>query len=52
MTKKYNPDTIYSPIAPYFNAVEVGPDETLVFSAGIVGITKEGHLVKDPGRAD
>ena len=48
MPKKYNPPTIYAPVGTYNNAVEVGPDETLVVSAGIVGVTKEGKLVEDP----
>lgn len=48
MPRKFNPDTIYEPLGRYHNAVEVGPGERLVFSAGIVGYTGDGGLPTDP----
>ena len=48
MVRKFDPEQIYSPIGQYYNAVEVGPGERLVFSSGIIGMTKEGLLLEDP----
>jgi enamine deaminase RidA (YjgF/YER057c/UK114 family) len=48
MPRKFSPDTIYPPLGQYHNAVEVGPGERLVFSAGIVGYTRDGDLPADP----
>ena len=48
MVRKFDPRTIYPPLGQYWNAVEVGPGERLVFSSGIIGMTAEGVLVEDP----
>lgn len=48
MVRKFDPDTVYAPIGQYHNAVEVGPGERLVFSSGIIGMTKDGRLPDDP----
>lgn len=48
MPRKISPGTIYAPLGQYHNAVEVGPGERLVFSAGIVGYTRDGELLMDP----
>lgn len=50
MVQKYDPDTIYAPIGPYHNAAEVGPNERLVFSSGIIGMTRDGVLLDDPAQ--
>lgn len=48
MVRKFDPETIYAPIGQYHNAVEVGPGERLVFSSGIIGMTKDGVLPSEP----
>lgn len=48
MVRKFNPEQIYSPIGLYYNAVEVGPSERLVFSSGIIGVTRDGNLLEEP----
>ena len=48
MVRKFDPEQIYAPTGLYYNAVEVGPAERLVFSSGIIGMTKDGTLLEDP----
>jgi len=45
--KRYNPDTMYTPVAPYFQNNEVPAGARWLVTAGIVGLTKDGTLVKD-----
>ena len=47
MLKKYNPDTVYAPVAAYYQAVEVPAGARWLVSAGQVGITPDGTLVED-----
>jgi enamine deaminase RidA (YjgF/YER057c/UK114 family) len=48
MVKKYNPDTVYPPVAAYYQAVEVPENARWLVSAGQVGMTPDGALVEDP----
>ncbi len=48
MLKKYNPDTVYEPVAAYYQSVEVPAGARWLITAGQVGITPDGTLVKDP----
>ena len=48
MLKKYNPDTVYQPVAAYFQSVEVPAGARWLITAGQVGIAPDGTLVKDP----
>ena len=47
MPRKFDPETIYAPIGQDYNAIEVGAGERLVFSSGIIGMTKDGTLLED-----
>ena len=48
MLKKYNPDTVYEPIAAYYQSVEVPAGARWLITAGQVGIAPDGKLVTDP----
>ena len=48
MVKKYNPDTVYAPVAAYYQAVEVPANARWLVTAGQVGIALDGTLVEDP----
>lgn len=48
MLKKYNPDTVYEPIAAYYQSVEVPAGARWLVTAGQVGIAPDGNLVTDP----
>ena len=48
MLKKYDPDTVYKPIAAYHQAVEVPPNARWLVTAGQGGIAPDGELVQDP----
>lgn len=48
--RKFSPATIYPPVGRYYNAVEVGPGERIVFSAGIIGMDISGTLPADPAQ--
>ncbi len=47
MFSKYNPDTVYAPVAAYYQAVEVPAGARWLVTAGQVGITPDGDLVED-----
>ena len=47
MFTKYNPDTVYAPVAAYYQAVEVPDRARWLVTAGQVGITPDGDLVED-----
>ena len=46
--KKFNPENFYDPPGSWVNAVELGGDERLLVTSGVVGITPTGELVEDP----
>ncbi|WP_286907581.1 RidA family protein [Roseovarius sp.] len=49
--KKYNPETLYSAHGQYYNAIEVPPGTTLIYSSGIIGCDTSGEVIKDaPGQ--
>lgn len=45
--KRHNPDTIYKPVAPYYQNTEVAAGARWLVAAGQVGIEPDGTLVKD-----
>jgi enamine deaminase RidA (YjgF/YER057c/UK114 family) len=45
--KRYNPDAMYTPVAPYFQNNEVPAGARWLVTAGLVGMSKDGNLVKD-----
>ena len=45
--KRYNPDTVYEPVAAYFQNTEVPAGAHWLITAGQVGIDPDGNLVKD-----
>jgi enamine deaminase RidA (YjgF/YER057c/UK114 family) len=45
--KRYNPDTVYTPVAAYFQNNEVPADARWLVTAGLVGMTPDGTLLKD-----
>jgi enamine deaminase RidA (YjgF/YER057c/UK114 family) len=47
MLKKYDPDSVYKPIAAYHQAVEVPAGARWLVTAGQVGIAPDGELVQD-----
>ena len=47
MFTKYNPDTVYTPVAAYYQAVEVPDRARWLVTAGQVGITPDGDLIED-----
>ncbi len=46
--KRYNPDTVYQPVAAYYQNNEVPAGARWLVTAGQVGIDLGGDLVKDP----
>jgi len=48
MTKKYSPNTLYQPHGQYHQAVEVGPNESLIYSSGLIGCRADGSVIEDP----
>jgi enamine deaminase RidA (YjgF/YER057c/UK114 family) len=45
--KRYNPDTIYTPVAPYFQNNEVPAGARWLVTAGLVGVSPDGTLIKE-----
>ncbi|MEM7123859.1 MAG: RidA family protein [Pseudomonadota bacterium] len=45
--KRYNPDTVYQPVAPYYQNSEVPAGARWLVTAGQVGIDLGGDLIKD-----
>jgi len=45
--KRYNPDTVYKPVAAYFQNTEVPAGARWLVTAGQVGMTPDGNLLKD-----
>jgi enamine deaminase RidA (YjgF/YER057c/UK114 family) len=45
--KRYNPDTVYQPVAAYFQNTEVPAGARWLITAGQVGMAPDGNLVKD-----
>ncbi len=52
MLKKYDPNTVYKPIAAYHQAIEVPSNARWLVTAGQVGIAPDGKLVQDPESPD
>lgn len=48
MLRRFNPATLYEPQGQYPNAVEVPQGYRLVFSSGIIGLDRDGQLIRDP----
>lgn len=46
--RKFNPSTLYAPHGPYFNAVEIAPQDSLIYSSGIIGATSDGTILSVP----
>ena len=45
--KRYNPEGVYVPAAPYFQSNEVPAGARWLVTAGLVGVAPDGTLVKD-----
>ncbi len=46
--KRYNPDTVYKPVAAYHQNTEVEAGARWLVAAGQVGIEPDGTFIKDP----